>query len=91
MRDLFSFFFHFGRSCRDRGPVSLSRSRSLSALERHGRDELLHLVGQPLLPCLFVLLQGCRDLRRETQGRAETQHGRTTSCVELDLTTSNRK
>lgn len=49
-----------------RGPSpSLSLSfgvGSLSALKGHGRDELLHLVGQPLLPRLFILLQGCGDL-----------------------------
>lgn len=57
----------FRRPCRDCGPVSLVLSLSLSALEGHGRDELIHFVGQPLLPRLFVLLQGRRDLqRRET-------------------------
>lgn len=34
----------------------------LSALEGHGRDELLHLVGQALLPGLLLLLQGRCDL-----------------------------
>lgn len=65
MRDLFA------RSCRDSGPaalvLSLFQLGSLSALEGHGRDELLHLVGQPLLPRLFILLQSCRDLYRRNK------------------------
>lgn len=64
-----------GRSCRDGGPVSLSSSRGLlSTLEGHGRDELLHLVGQPLLPRLLILVQGCCDL-----GEKEN------SCEENDI------
>ncbi|TNN43428.1 hypothetical protein EYF80_046357 [Liparis tanakae] len=38
--------------------------------EGHGGDELLHLVGQPLLPRLLVLLQGRGDL----EGRKDDGH-----------------
>lgn len=38
-----------------------------SALEGHSGDELLHFVGQPLLPGVVVLVQGCRDLFGNTK------------------------
>lgn len=67
----------FGRSCRDCGPVSLGKTGgwgggSPSALEGHGRDELLHLVGQPLLPRLLVLLQGGCDLLQKRENWDQT-------------------
>lgn len=64
---------------------------SLSALEGHGRDELLHLVGQPLLPRLFVQLQGGCDLlqkRKKKLGsntRRSKKHGASASVTGLDL------
>lgn len=45
---------------------------SPSALEGHGRDELLHLVGQPLLPRLLVLLQGGCDLLQKRENWDQT-------------------
>lgn len=47
-------------------PSSLTgKGEAASAVQRHGRDQLLHLVGQALLPGLLVLVQRRRDLCRK--------------------------
>lgn len=78
----------FGRSCRDCGPVSLGKTGgwgggSPSALEGHGRDELLHLVGQPLLPRLLVLLQGGCDLLQKRENWDQTTTKKNTARLHL--------
>lgn len=51
-------------------PSSLTeKGGPASALQRHGGDELLHLVGQALLPGLLVLVQRRGDLRPKDKRR----------------------
>lgn len=57
----------------------------LSALQRHGGDELLHFVGQSLFLCRLVLFQCNSDLPKEQRKVLITLALRQMSCEQSEL------